>query len=673
MPQQNFDETMKRVFDELDRVAPGAPLVACGQSVFWDEPMKRVLLEARDHFGSDRPAMVGLHDLDYFSRMPDGNGDGYSLLPHNDVDTRDIWCAAGEMSALFGSEVWASRERLNKLGLRLNVALGPDLEGLGPITEAWGWRGVVLNGGDAPVVRDLPAERVVPAFRELLEWGFETSAAMLVGEKAKRRARSLGRRILDRLDSVAASHGAHTASDVLLGLVPFMWSIFDDTPPPEMTPTRTSDIFRFNSETVGLPRFDLLRIFLDPQTAETAHSAYDKAVRGAPMYALEEFGAGAIPFDLYVPGRGRGTLFVLDGYVVAHTTPRTVVEYQGSHISAEDLARAIEDRVGPGSALLGKAVSLAAMLSHEFVFVLNETGSAYMPRTATLIRGLREAGIEFPVHPVVRIEYRTWDALKVVDAAFELPEHLAQAFGSASVAAEEFARKWHAAAREQCSLLRRLEKQRGVADILNFLGFEEQEEWFHRLREYQAAEERLLRIQRDVAELKRKAQELRERNEAALEDRRRAERLCGKINRQRLRPLKRKLAVADDEEERRRLEREIEEVGQEHAAAYEIVRSRQEERRRLRAKRRALTETFRNRERDRDAREARQVLGRVERMAERQRLKLARNAILACKSLQHTQVRPSAWWLPLVDPSGAWYAEIRRSAQARLEWLDAAD
>ena len=52
-----------------------------------------------------------------------------------------------------------------------------------------------------------------------------------------------------------------------------------------------------------------------------------------------------------------------------------------------------------------------------------------------------------------------------------------------------------------------------------------------------------------------------------------------------------------------------------------------------------------------------------------ERVRLARNAILTTEGLEHTSVRPSAWWLNLVDPSGTWYREVRRRTEFRLERL----
>ncbi|HRU05983.1 MAG TPA: hypothetical protein P5137_09445 [Candidatus Brocadiia bacterium] len=666
-----FHPSAQQVFRRLDALCPGAALAAFGQTVFWDEPMKRIALEARDCFAPGRRALAGAHDLDFFSRMPQGPGQGWAVLAHNDTTTRDLWSAAGEMAELFGCEAWAARDRLTELGLRLNVALGPKLEGLDRVTEAWGWRGLALAGGDAPVVADLPAAEVADKLAQLVEWAAASSAQRLARRKDQEAARELGARMAGWVRQAART--AASVADLMTALAPKMWELAGGAPAPAFDLTRVSEVFRLNTKTAGLPRFRLLDLFVRSATAERAREAYDEAVAGAAIYALEAFGAGAIPFDLYVPGRGRGTLFVLDKHVVAHTNPRTVMEHEGGEMTLGRLAEMVERQAGPGAAVVGKAVTLAAMLASEFVFVLNETGSAYMPRVAALAAGLKRRGLEAAFLPVLRVGYRTWDALSVVDARLRLPEHLAQAFGAGCVSGEEFARRWRCAAKEQHCLLKRLPKLRGAADILSLLGPEKQEEWRKRLESYQRAEKTLLAVQCSVNDLKAQAQDLRTREEQALAEYEEAERLRGRINHERLRPLRGKLAAAGDCAERKRLSKEVAQAEREYAAAAALAEAKRAERRELMEQRRQVTEAFRQAERAPEAREARAELGRVERLAERERLCMARRAILAVECLAHTQARPCAWWLPLVDPSGAWYREIRRTAEFRLERLDGDD
>jgi len=675
-PCRSFHESADRVFAELEETAPGAPLAFFGQTVFWDEPMKRILLEARDASGSQRDALVGIHDLDYFSRMPVGGNGEYRVLSHNDVTTRELWSAAGELSALFGCEVWPTREELNELNLRLNVALGPALKGLEEVTETWGWRAVARAGGDAAVVNELPVDDVLPALCELLEWGVEESATCLADADARQQALKLGRSLVKHVRDAAASRSVRSVSDLFVNLLSFVWDLVgthteaEACPAPAKSDSRTSEVFRLTPQFASLPRFRLLDLFLDPETATAAREAYDRAVENVPMYALEEFGTGAIPFDLYVPGRGRGTLFVMEGHVVAHTNPRTVIEVERPVCTAECLAKAIDSQLGNGAAVIGKAVALAAMMASEFVFVLNETGSAYVDRTARLVRELRNGGLHFPVYPVLRVRYHTWDALRHVKARFRLPDHLCQAFGTREIAAGDFARRWRQAVREQEQLLKRLRELRGAADILSFLGHEKQQAWFDRLLEYQEAQSCLLRIQHESAGLKREAERIRTAENTALEAFQALERRRGQLNRDRVKPLRKRFEEAESASERKRLEKELAAVEDEHAQAVAEMEAKRDERRSLAAERRRLTQAFRKLERSDQARRARQVVGEVERAAERQRLEIARNAILASHGLPHTEVRPSAWWLPLVDPTGKWYEGVRRTTEFRLERLD---
>jgi len=102
----------------------------------------------------------------------------WQIVPRNDGTTRDVWIAAGEISALFGAEVWPTRQSLAEAGVRLDRLLpeGPaERQMLDRITEAFGWRGIVRNGRDS-VVCDTPAREIAPALFELLEWGLAPDA-----------------------------------------------------------------------------------------------------------------------------------------------------------------------------------------------------------------------------------------------------------------------------------------------------------------------------------------------------------------------------------------------------------------------------------------------------------------------------------------------------------------
>jgi hypothetical protein len=78
-------------------------------------------------------------------------------------------------------------------------------------------------------------------------------------------------------------------------------------------------------------------------------------------------------------------------------------------------------------------------------------------------------------------------------------------------------------------------------------------------------------------------------------------------------------------------------------------------------------------ERSQEATQARAAIQRIVAEAQLARLDLVRNAFLTVDGLEHTEVRPTAWWLPMVDPSGEWLRAITAGTQARFESLRASN
>ena len=207
---------------------------------------------------------------------------------------------------------------------------------------------------------------------------------------------------------------------------------------------------------------------------------------------------------------------------------------------------------------------------------------------------------------------------------------------------------------------------------MRYLGHDQHDAWFRRLRQCAEANALLLRIQRQADALRHKALDLRAREDGAAAEIRMLETRRGAMNRERIRPLKRKLADLPADApavERARLGAEYAEAGREGGALLLSLEAKQRELRRLREKRSEVARRLRALERGRRAASARRLLQDVERASEKARLQLARNAILASEGLPHADLRPSAWWFPALDPTGRWFERVRRTATFRLEPL----
>lgn len=174
----HFCPSHKAIFEELERVAPGAPFLALGQTAFWDEPMKAGVLLCSRAQGFDRTFVAGVHDTDYFAKHPASKAvGGYVSLPHNDTTTKDLWSAAGEFSALFGSETVVTRELLQKAGAKLGKIQRERPGTLSEVTEAWGWRGVAHQGDSSAVIAETPFGPLQSTLLQTLDWAIDETLA----------------------------------------------------------------------------------------------------------------------------------------------------------------------------------------------------------------------------------------------------------------------------------------------------------------------------------------------------------------------------------------------------------------------------------------------------------------------------------------------------------------
>jgi hypothetical protein len=59
----------------------------------------------------------------------------------------------------------------------------------------------------------------------------------------------------------------------------------------------------------------------------------------------------------------------------------------------------------------------------------------------------------------------------------------------------------------------------------------------------------------------------------------------------------------------------------------------------------------------------------IEGQAECEKAGQVRNAWMTGQALEHSQPRPSAWWFPAVDPSGAWFQAVSETAEFHWQTL----
>lgn len=675
------DPSVPAVLDTLRAQFPAVPFLALGQTVLWDEPTKAVWRRLLDRHLPDAKLVGGVHDTDYFAKMSAhvGNGQAYVALPHDDGQTRDLWSAAGEMSALFGSESVPTRAMFLEHGVPFDwlakIHPGGREALLAEKTAAWGWRGIVQTQSHNVIARDVPVKDIGPALLEQLDWAFRESLACLADDESRARAEELARTVRSWVTGFLQTCGDDCRlSDLYETLLPRLYALLLQSPPAHFETTTSLQLFRFNRQTCGLPRFALLSLFLDPQTRETACRAYDKAVAGSGIYTLDAFGEGAIPFDLVIPERGRGTLRLTTQGVIVETTPTATDLCDGCAVESLSELAALTERVfGPNAALVGKAVTLADMIAAEFLVVFHETASGYTNITQAMNAALADAGLSLPLHPLVRLSYPTWDALTAAPASteFRLPPHLARAFGTETVTAPEFAARWREVVETQRRVLRESAGLKKTRDLMLYLDARQENGWCDRLAEYESALATLKAIAeksetlRDRIEEHASQKQMWQRERAGLEQRK------GDDWRANMEPLRRKIHDARAAgQETSTLQRDFDRQVAIRATAFDepIARCRE----RIRATDALVAEFRRQRrllERGPEAAQARAGLHSLTHAAQLARLDLVRDAFLTVESLEHTHLRPTSWWLPLVDPSGQWFDAIVNGTKARLESL----
>lgn len=634
---------------ELHCISPDAPFLALGQTVFWDEPMKAGLILLSNRLGYGRRLVAGVHDTDYFARhIGHQNSRKYIALPHNDTTTRDLWSAVGEFSRMFGSETVVTRDILQKSGLRVRriARERPDL--MNEATEAWGWKGIVSTSDTAAIANEVPLREVFPTLKSTFDWALDASRACIVPKDACN--------VDDKVDYLKAllCETADVCPNMTVAgyyrkLLPELYRFCSDSD-VDLDTTATSELLRFNTETARLPRFDIVTRFVNPETRFDAAKAYDKAVEEGNMYPLAMFGTGAIPFDLVIPGVGRGTIRLGTRGAVIMTPKPQFLSFKKPLQNAQELAEAVVKKFGTECVLVGKAVTLIGMLAREFVFVFHEGASGYVKYSRKLFTNLPD----LKLNPILRIHYHAWDSMDACCSWLKLPEPFQRPFGVEQLCTPSFAARWREVGEQQKVLLNELSQLVRPIDLIRYLGKTAGGSWLALATEYESLHKRLEGLKVEIEALRKERIEAIHEYRALKQKRVAAERAKGDHFRA---FIFEKDPTPEDRAERERLTQRVEEaIAQIDAAKRSIAKLLQAQSSLAQA-----PQVLAVHERRRS----------IELEAELKRLSMIREAVINSDGLNHANHRPSAWWFPLVCPGGKWFRQTIESAEYYLEHLSA--
>ncbi len=621
--------------------ASRTPIVAFGQTVFWDEPLKAVLLAAVRAESPDLPFTLGIHDVDYFSKLPGHRArtgePPFALVTRNDGTTRELWAAVAELARLWGSETpvtLADYQTAHVPIASLARASNTPAEFIDSATEASGWRAVAYVGDAQPLACALRAAELLPTLRKLWQWGIDETIALWVVPSRRVAARARGARLMSLLEPANdPGYGDCPPSDesvtcLYRRLLPQLLAAITGERPNGLAVSSTLAHFQFNPRTAAFPRFAPVQKYLDPETCDLCLAAYDRAVAGTGIYHLDRFGPGALPFDAVIPGRGRATLRLTEHQVWLRFPDRDQRVGSLAKPGLDALAALLDAQCGPGAALVGKALMLPVMICGEAALALSETASAYLPRTQQWVREVAAAGIAFDLKPLVRLNYPTFDALESCELG--------------QINAYDRGVGWRDTVAAQQALLDWLATHSGRDDLLAWLEASRGSEWTVVRQRFFEVRDELRQAGDRINALRARIRQLhRQRSELAVSIRA-IERVC--------RELKATPAMGVGR---------VEALRQRAAAVAEIGG--------LRAEIGAAAQAIQQEMRAIATAKLPEQRAHLTQQVDLARLELTRVAVGVVRGLPRANHRPCAWWLPLLDESGAWYRALADGTEARCE------
>ncbi len=651
-------ESARKILEDLTQRFRGVPILTLAQTALWDDPVKATFKALLDKQIPGARLILAVMDTDYFSRLPrpPAGTKPFDVVPHNDGTTQGLWAAVGEMSCLFGAETVPDCHTMASHGVQVHRALSAteDSEALDRLTMAWGWRGLAQTRGRRRLAGDVKLMECGQALRKQVEWALAETESI-----ANRALGSFADILRIRIRDYVAGHPDACLADLYLSLLPEIYATLLGSQPGDLEYARSSDLMRFNRRTAVRLRFRPLDIFLNPGTASIARKHYNTAVHDSGIATLDRFGENAIPFDLAIPGRGRGTIHLHPSEIRVDTDDPIVIPLTSPVRNRRELAKTLEQELGEGIALIGKAVALIPMLAHEYVMLLNETGSGYVTNSCRWNRLLLEDGIGFQLYPILRLGVRPLDTIGSAGGCFRLPEHLAAAFGRERVSAESVQNGWREAV---------LSSRRELAEIRELRG---SGAWLRReasrSESAQAEYDEYLNLRKQRRKNGIRIWALNQLSRRQLESLKEVRSQINEMEAEKGRHFRESIlpkqslgadaAVDSEYAKALRVRSEYEtRIGRLRDCAGELLGNLA-----VISKRRKAIKS----DSEIALREVR--LAELAGKAELSRWRRVRDLWLVAEGLVHVQSRPTAWWFPCVDPTGQWYRGICDSAEYRWE------
>ena len=626
-------KSIQEILKDLEKYPYNVSFLSLGQTAFWSEPIKSEFTHYANGCGHSRELIAGIHDTDYFAKASTESTDnGFVIVQHSEENLDDLWVAALEFSALFGSETVIDFEKMSQYGLNTHLISKDNLESVKRMTSAWRWRGIAINNRYT-ISADIELKKIYPVILKAFNWAICESLDSLK-EPLKSEAETRFREIQKSLEQLYQN-------DPEQSLTQFQKSTFDYfqellTGQKLKNPlTSSTEKFLFNSKTCLHERFNLVEIFLNLDTRKVAIEAYNKAIANTEIYGMDRFDKGAIPFDLVIPGQGRGTICITPTKLSINTPQKIEIELDKPIESPKDLADIIEKNIGKEVSLIGKAVTLIDMLASEHILIFDHTASSYVNFTKKMNECLASKGIDLPLNPILRIHYPTWQELDQLSLPLNLESPLENTTIEENI-------------QSNIRELELIKKNSGEKEWVQYLAQKAPEKWQQKFGEYSAVKEELSQINHQLTGIKEQKSIINNQMKSLKSKRQELETDKGKLWREK-----------DLNENNLKLREEVsKEISQ-------ITK----ELRKLESKWKELDQNQNKLVNDPEFKSKHRTKKELLAAAELEKFQLIRKSIISSEGLMNSGNRPSAWWFYLLDPDGNWIQSTIENAGYYLEEL----